>query len=70
MLHRAEVWSGLGGGCRLFSQDQMGVRNMSAEPDSGDHLDAAAQTEVNTHTAAVTLPDSSGFSSTLTSPPP
>lgn len=42
-------------GWRVFFQDQMGGSNMSAEPDSGDHLYAAAKAELNTHAAAVTL---------------
>lgn len=42
-------------GRRVFFQDQMGGSNMSAEPDSGDHLCAVAKAEVNTHAAAVTL---------------
>lgn len=35
-------------GWRVFFQDQMGGSNMSAEPDSGDHLYAAAKAELNT----------------------
>lgn len=39
----------------MFFQDQMGGSKMSAEPDSGDHLYAAAKAELNTDAAAVTL---------------
>lgn len=37
-------------GWSVFLQDQMGGRNMSAEPDSGGHLYAAAKAELNTRT--------------------
>lgn len=53
MLYMAEVWSGSGGGVEGVFSRPNGWE--SAEPDSGDHLYAAATAELNTDAAAVTL---------------